>query len=98
MRGEVHIDRLVLHGLPPDVDVDRVVEAVEVSLADWLLAASPAGWSSTAEAKARPVRMTVTTADPTAWGAGIAAALGGALHTMAAAPAPVSPARSPVEG
>jgi hypothetical protein len=79
----VHIERLVLQGLPPNVDVVELTKALEAALAGWFSSTSPAGVASTAVDRARPAPTRRVAREPSAIGADIAAAIASAVQAVA---------------
>jgi hypothetical protein len=81
MRVEVHIERLVLQGLPlMGGDLARVQAALEASLADVLVGLGPEALVRASSEPARRVGITLPQdPGPTQVGAGIGGALGAAI-------------------
>jgi hypothetical protein len=81
MRAEVHIERLVLQGLPVvGADLARMRAALEASLADVLLSLGPEALTAASSEPARQVGITLPhDPGPAQVGAGIAGALGAAI-------------------
>ena len=81
MRVEVHIERLVLQGLPlRGGDLARVRAALEASLADMLVSLGPEALARAWSEPARQVGITLPhDPGPTQVGAGIGGALGAAI-------------------
>jgi hypothetical protein len=91
MRVEVHIERLVLNGLPPrGADVARMRAALKASLADLLLGLGPEALGRAPSEPTRQVGITLPhDPGPTQVGAGIAGALGAAITGVGAGNPPV---------
>jgi hypothetical protein len=86
MRVEVHIERLVLQGLPvASADLGRMRAALEASLADLLLGLGP---GALARAPSEPTRQVGITLPhhpgPAQVGAGVAGAVGAAITGVGA--------------
>jgi hypothetical protein len=86
MRVEVHIERLVLSGLPPmGADVARMRAAFEASLAEVLLGLGPEALARAPSEPSRQVGITLPhDPGPAQVGAGIAGALGAAITGVGA--------------
>ena len=80
MRIELHIERLVVEGLPlADGDASRLREAVEAELTRALLGADPTAFAASAEAGRRTSVSLPRDPRPRDVGTGIGAALGRAI-------------------